>query len=126
MSVGEGRKVLALEDDPALQTLIRKQLTAHGFEVVVAGDGLEGLMKIETFIPDVIVCDLMMPNLDGLGFVRAIKSKKETAALPVIFLTAKTDPKSMMDGINVGGKFYVTKPFQIEELLTKISKALAK
>jgi DNA-binding response OmpR family regulator len=121
---GNGRKILVLEDEPAVQTLIRKQLGAQGFDVTVASDGLDGLMKLETLRPDLIVCDVMMPNLDGMEFVKAIKGNNGTAQIPVIFLTAKTDPRSMIDGINVGARFYVTKPFQLDDLLTKISRAL--
>ena len=121
---GKGRKILVLEDEPAVQTLIRKQLTAQGFEVTVASDGLDGLMKLEGMKPDLIVCDVMMPNLDGMEFVKAIKAQHQTQQVPVIFLTAKTDPRSMIDGINVGARFYVTKPFQLDDLLSKVSRAL--
>jgi DNA-binding response OmpR family regulator len=121
---GRGKHVLVLEDEPAVQTLIYKQLAAHGFDVAVAGDGLDGLMKLEQRRPDLIICDVMMPNLDGMEFVKAIKSHDKTQKIPVIFLTAKTDPRSMIDGINVGARFYVTKPFQLDDLLTKIQRAL--
>jgi DNA-binding response OmpR family regulator len=122
---GAGKHILVLEDEPAVQTLLRKQLAAHGFQVTVAGDGLDGLMKLESMAPDLIICDVMMPNLDGMGFVKAIKGHNDTQKIPVIFLTAKTDPRSMIDGINVGARFYVTKPFQIDELLAKVQKALS-
>lgn len=121
---GNGRKILVLEDEPAVQTLINKQLTSQGFVVTVASDGLDGLMKLEQVKPDLIVCDVMMPNLDGMEFVKAIKGNGDTQRIPVIFLTAKTDPRSMIDGINVGARFYVTKPFQLDDLLGKISRAL--
>jgi DNA-binding response OmpR family regulator len=125
MSIGQGRHILVLEDEPAVQILLRKQLAAHGFEVTIAGDGLDGLVKLESVKPDLIICDVMMPNLDGMGFVKAIKGHNQTQRIPVIFLTAKTDPRSMIDGINVGARFYVTKPFQIDELLAKVQKALS-
>ena len=117
--------ILVIEDEPSVQTLLRKQLTASGFQVSVANDGLDGLVKLETIKPNLILCDMMMPNLDGVEFVRAIKQHLETQKIPVIFLTAKTDPRSMIDGINVGARFYVTKPFQMDDLLGKIKKALA-
>src|ERR1700760_4449015 len=125
MGIGDGKQILVLEDEPAVQTLLKKQLTAHGFTGTVAGDGLDGLMKLESMKPDLIICDVMMPNLDGMGFVKAIKGHNITQKIPVIFLTAKTDPRSMIDGINVGARFYVTKPFQIDDLLAKVQKALA-
>jgi DNA-binding response OmpR family regulator len=117
--------ILVLEDDPWVQTLLKKQLTSHGFKVTIAADGLDGLMKLESLHPDLMICDVMMPNLDGMEFVKAVKSNSETQKIPVIFLTAKSDPRSMIDGINVGARFYVTKPFQIEDLLSKIRRALS-
>jgi DNA-binding response OmpR family regulator len=121
----EGKHILVLEDDPSVQTLMRKQLTAHGFKVTTASDGLDGLMKLEQITPDLIICDVMMPNLDGIEFVKAVKGHDNTQRIPVIFLTAKTDPRSMIDGINVGARFYVTKPFAIDDLLAKVGRALA-
>jgi DNA-binding response OmpR family regulator len=123
--IGEGKHVLILEDDPNIQTLLRKQLASHGFKVSTASDGLDGLMKLESLKPDIMVCDVMMPNLDGIEFVKAIKANNVTQKIPVIFLTAKTDPRSMIEGINVGARFYVTKPFQIDDLLSKIKRALS-
>jgi DNA-binding response OmpR family regulator len=122
---GAGAHILVLEDDPSVQMLLRKQLVAHGFKVTVASDGLDGLMKLESLKPDIMVCDVMMPNLDGIEFVKAIKGNTQTQKIPVIFLTAKTDPRSMIEGINVGARFYVTKPFQIDDLLSKVRRALA-
>lgn len=117
--------ILILEDDPAVQLLMRKQLVAHGFQVTCADDGLDGLIKLEQVKPDLIICDVMMPNLDGIEFVKAVKGHADTQKIPIIFLTAKTDPRSMIDGINVGARFYVTKPFQIDDLLSKVQRALS-
>jgi len=117
-------RVLVVEDDTGTQTLLRKQLSAKGFEVQVAANGLDGLMQLEAGLPDVIVCDMNMPELDGVGFVRAIKAKSETRSIPVIFLTASNDPRHMVDGINVGARFYLTKPFELNELIWKINRVL--
>jgi two-component system, chemotaxis family, chemotaxis protein CheY len=117
-------RVLVVEDDPGTQTLLRKQLTAKGFEVRIAANGLDGLMQLEQATPDLIICDVHMPELDGIGFVRAIKAKIETRKIPVIFLTASNDPRHMVDGINVGARFYLTKPFELNELLWKINRVL--
>jgi DNA-binding response OmpR family regulator len=118
-------RVLVVEDDAGTQTLLRKQLTAKGFEVTVARNGLDGLMQLEGLLPDVIVCDINMPELDGIGFVRAIKAKNETRKIPVIFLTASNDARHMVDGINVGARFYLTKPFELNELVWKINRVLS-
>jgi len=117
-------RVLVVEDDAGTQTLLRKQLTAKGFEVRIATNGLDGLMQLEQATPDLIICDVNMPELDGIGFVRAIKAKIETRKIPVIFLTASNDPRHMVDGINVGARFYLTKPFELNELLWKINRVL--
>ncbi|MGZ3426052.1 MAG: response regulator [Polyangia bacterium] len=119
-------RVLVVEDDAGTQILLRKQLTAKGFQVTVAHNGLDGLVKLEGAQPDVIVCDINMPELDGIGFVRAIKAKNETRKIPVIFLTASNDARHMVDGINVGARFYLTKPFELNELIWKINRVLGK
>jgi CheY-like chemotaxis protein len=117
-------RVLVVEDDSETQVLLRKQLEGKGFDVSFADNGLDGLMQLERGLPDVIVCDVNMPELDGVGFVRAIKAKNETRKIPVIFLTASNDPRHMVDGINVGARFYLTKPYDLNELIWKIKRAL--
>lgn len=118
-------RILIIEDDVSVRTLLEKSLGARGYKIKTAKDGLEGLTMLESDRPDLIIVDIMMPRLDGMTFVRAIKGNNQTKAIPVIFLTAKNDPKTMIDGINVGARFYITKPFQHDELLSKVEKALA-
>jgi len=120
-----GQSILILEDDPSVRTLLEKSLSARGYRVRVCEDGLAGLTALESWTPDLLIVDVMMPRLDGMTFVRAIKNRGETKPIPVIFLTAKNDPKSMIAGINLGARYYITKPFVVEELLQKIQKALA-
>jgi two-component system response regulator MprA len=119
-----GEHILIVEDDPAVQTLLMKALTAKGYRVTLADDGLAGLTALERERPDLIIADIMMPRLDGMTFVKALKRNQSTRAVPVIFLTAKNDPRSVVEGINVGAKYYVTKPFQLDELLSKVEKAI--
>jgi two-component system, chemotaxis family, chemotaxis protein CheY len=120
MSADDKIRVLVLDDDPAMQSLLLKQLQANGLEVVIARDGLDGLMRLESFAPDVIVSDVSMPGLNGLEFVKAVKGSDATREIPVIFLTSNNDPQSMIQGINLGAKFYLTKPFQVDQLVAKI------
>lgn len=115
---------LVIEDDDAVRTLVQKLLESDGFTVLTAADGLEGLVQLEGLKPDVVLCDVMMPNLDGMEFTRAIKKHSSTRNLPVIFLTAKTDTRTIAEGISAGAKFYLTKPFNHAELLQKVRKAL--
>jgi DNA-binding response OmpR family regulator len=119
-----GEHILIVEDDPAVQILLGKALTAKGYRITQAHDGVAGLTALEQESPDLIIADIMMPRLDGMTFVKAIKSNANTRSVPVIFLTAKSDPRSVVEGINVGAKYYVTKPFALDELLGKIEKAL--
>lgn len=117
--------ILIIEDDASVRTLLEKSLSAKGYQVSCCNDGLAGLAALEQSKPDLIIADIMMPRLDGMTFVKAIKAHDATRPIPVIFLTAKNDPKSMIAGINLGARFYITKPFQMDELLAKVSKALS-
>ena len=120
----EQKQILVIEDDASVRTLLDKALRARGYHVVTCDDGLEGLTMLELTRPDLIIVDIMMPRLDGMTFVQAIKGNDATKPIPVIFLTANNDPKTMIKGINLGAKHYVTKPFQLDELLGKVEKAL--
>jgi DNA-binding response OmpR family regulator len=121
-----GPHILVIDDEEAVQVLLERQLTSRGYQVTIAKDGLDGLMKLEELRPSLIICDMMMPNLDGLGFVNAIKGHQGTRDIPVLFLTAKSDTRDMIEGINAGARFYLTKPFLMEELFAKVNKALGK
>jgi DNA-binding response OmpR family regulator len=120
-------RILICEDDPSLSKLVRKALVAHGYDVEVADHGLDGLIKIDlaTVKPDLLIVDVMMPELDGISLVRALKTQGSTRRIPVIFVTAKTDSKTIAEGIAVGAKFYITKPFTIDDLLDKVRRAIA-
>ncbi|MBK6916691.1 MAG: response regulator [Deltaproteobacteria bacterium] len=119
-----GEYILVIEDEASVRTLLEKSLSSRGYRVQCCEDGLAGLTALESAKPDLIIVDIMMPRLDGMTFVKAIKGNGETKPIPVIFLTAKNDPKTMIVGINLGARFYVTKPFVIDDLLSKVQKAL--
>ena len=119
-----GKSILVIEDDASVRSLLQKALSAKGYAVQLVADGLEALTTLETVRPDLMIVDIMMPRLDGMTFVKAIKGNERTNSVPVIFLTAKNDPSSMIAGINLGAKYYVTKPFALDELLSKVAKAL--
>lgn len=124
MSLGEGLRALVIDDDDAIRHLIGKVLTAHRFETQFAADGLEGLVLLEHFQPDIIICDSMMPNLDGLTFLKAIKERAATTRIPVVFVTAKTDVDAVAETMKAGAFHYLTKPFKRDELLSRIKEAL--
>lgn len=126
MAEAEKKKILLIEDEKHVQTMVSRFLIKHGFEVEIAMDGLRALHSIEERHPDLIISDLVMPNVDGLSLLKALRGHAETRNIPVIFLTAKSDPLSMIEGINAGAKFYITKPFKIEDVLAKVEKLLGK
>jgi DNA-binding response OmpR family regulator len=122
--VAEKAHILVLEDQEATQVLLQKQLGAAGYRVTLAADGLQGLMKLESLKPDLIIIDILMPKLNGLDFARALRGQSSTRTIPTIFLTCKDDPQSMVDGINAGARYYITKPFEMGDLLKKIARIL--
>jgi len=118
------KSILVVEDDPSVRALIARALKAQ-YEVFEAA-GAEGARKLlgAVRVPDLILCDVMMPGMSGIEFIRALKQEAEFKNVPVIFLTAKTGPMDVIAGINAGARHYITKPFQMNELLEKIAKAI--
>jgi DNA-binding response OmpR family regulator len=122
--MSETKQILVMDDDQSARQLLVTLLEKNGYATIQARDGVEGLRAVDAGRPDLIVADILMPDLDGLTFVKALKRRNETKAIPVVFVTAKADPLSMIEGINVGAKFYITKPFQTDDLLGKVRKVL--
>jgi two-component system, chemotaxis family, chemotaxis protein CheY len=118
--------VLVVEDDPALRELLRTALDRHGYVVATAEHGLDALVQIDAARPKphLLLVDIMLPELDGLSLVRALKTRAETRNIPVMFITAKTDSKTIAEGISAGARYYVTKPFVLEDLLAKVKRAI--
>ena len=103
--------VILAEDDPDIQLVARLSLKRAGFTVRVVGNGKEALDAIREQKPDVVLLDWMMPELDGPETCRQLKSDPATAAIPVIFLTAKSQESEIQRGLSLGAAGYVTKPF---------------
>jgi len=119
-------KILLIEDDPVVQTLIVKLLQAEGFEAIAAINGEEGLEAAHQTQPDLILCDVMMPVCDGYEVLRRLNENPVTASIPFIFLTAKAEKAERRQGMNLGADDYLSKPFRREELLRAITARLAK
>jgi len=118
------RTVLVVEDDASTRELIVKALSRK-YDVVAAADGLEASEKLGAIAPpDLIVCDVMMPKIDGFSFIKHLRHDATFAHVPVIFLTAKAQPSAVVQGIQLGAKHFVTKPFSPVDLLQKVDKIL--
>ncbi len=119
------KRILIVEDDEVNTRILTKILTP-AFDVVAVADGAQALRALEKDpIPDLVIADVMMPNVDGLSLVRTMKGHPRTKGVPVILVTAKSAPRDVIDGINAGARHYVTKPFRMEDILQKVKKILA-
>jgi len=112
--------VLVVDDVPKNLQLVSEILDEYDYEVHIASSGTKALEKLQSVDVDLILLDVMMPDIDGYDTCRMIKDQKALEHIPVIFLTAKSDVESLMRGFDVGGIDYVTKPFNKLELITRI------
>lgn len=118
-------RILVVEDDKEIQELITYFLTKEGYEVDRASDGLEGLKLLKENKNDLVVLDLMLPNLDGKNFTKIVRDISSEYGEPVIImLTAKTEIEDVLDGLEIGADDYIKKPFDPRELVLRIKKFL--
>ncbi|WP_229219638.1 sensor histidine kinase [Duganella sp. BJB1802] len=117
--------ILIVDDSLSYLSALLDRLERHGFMIVLAQTAAEGLMRAEFAEPDLILLDVVMPGIDGFEACRRLKACKATKDIPVIFMTGLTDPKQKVTGFDAGGVDYITKPFQIEEVLARINTHLA-
>lgn len=116
------KKILAVDDERHIVRLIQVNLERAGYEVSTAYDGLEALRAIEEDRPDLIVLDVMMPQLDGFETLKRLKANPNTADIPVIMLTAKSQDADVFRGWQSGVDCYLTKPFNPMELLAFVKR----
>lgn len=119
-------KILVVEDEEPIKELLKMELETEGFIVDVAANGAEGLQKVKTFRPDLIVSDVMMPVMDGFTMQEKLSQDENFKDIPLIFLTAKSDKKDIRFGKSIGAEDYLTKPFEFEDLLVSIHAKLKK
>lgn len=120
------KKILLIEDNPEMRENTAEILELSGYEVLTAENGKEGVNKAQQHHPDLIICDVMMPELDGFGVLHMLNRNPATAGIPFIFLTAKTEMSDLRKGMNLGADDYLTKPFDDAELLDAIEMRLRK
>lgn len=120
------RTILIIEDDDSIRESVVEILDVEGFKVFAGANGLEGVQLAKKHLPDLIICDIMMPVLDGYGVLTELQKNQNTSTIPFIFLTAKADKKDVRKGMQLGADDYLNKPFTIDELLTAINIRLNK
>lgn len=119
-------KVLLIEDDVVLRENTAELLELSNYEVVTAPNGKIGVETAINNLPNIIVCDIMMPELDGYGVLEALSKNENTRHIPFIFLSAKTERRDVRKGMDLGADDYITKPFEEDELTSAIESRLAK
>jgi DNA-binding NarL/FixJ family response regulator len=123
-SVGEQKQLLLIDDDPNLILLVKDYLEFRGYEVKTAGNGREALEVLEDNLPDMIICDVMMPEMDGYAFVKQVRENPSTEWVPILFLSAKGQSQDRVRGLNTGADVYMVKPFEPEELVAQVESSL--
>src|ERR1041385_5534513 len=120
------KKILLIEDNTEIRENTEEILSLANYEVITAPNGKIGVTLALEKHPDLVICDIMMPELDGYGVLHILSKKTETAQIPFIFLTAKTEKVDIRKGMNLGADDYLTKPFDDTDLLNAIEARLRK
>lgn len=120
----DNKKLLLIDDDPNLILLVKDYLEFRGYNVVTAENGREALEVLDQNIPDMIICDVMMPEMDGYSLVKHIRQEPQTNTIPVLFLSAKGQSQDRVKGLNEGADVYMVKPFEPEELVAQVESSL--
>ena len=118
------QRVLVIDDDPAALRLTGYVFQRAGYEVHLAANGADGLSKVEEVKPDLVILDVMMPDMSGLTVCQRLRSRPSTARLPIIMLSAKALVGDKVSGFQVGADDYVTKPVDVKEILARAGALL--
>src|SRR2546428_6488127 len=120
------KKILVIDDDSAMMALTTRALRARGFQTLAAHNGVMGLEMAKQHLPDLIICDIQMPQLNGYETLAALRQDSTTATIPFIFLTGMADRKEVRQGMGLGADDYLTKPFTVQELIGAVNTRLEK
>jgi two-component system, OmpR family, response regulator MprA len=118
--MGRKKRILVVDDDVGIQELLELALEGEGYAVTTARDGVEALERLEATMPDLVVLDLMMPRLDGLGFITELSRRGLRSRVPVLVLTAAGKGNQRYHGL--GAEAYIDKPFSLPELLDEVAR----
>ncbi len=113
-------RILIVEDEPGMIELLTVALEDEGYNISIANNGQQGLRKVDEESPDLIISDVMMPDMNGYDFCQQLRENPKTAAIPFIFLTAKKDVSDRVRGLNLGADDYISKPFHVVEVVARI------
>ena len=119
-------RILVVEDDPDLRRILKLQLEDRGYEVSEAENGAEGFQSVRAELPDCVILDLMMPVMDGFGFLKRVRSIMNTTEVPIIILTASEDERNRVRGFQYQADEYMSKPYDLDKLALKVDQLLAK
>jgi two-component system alkaline phosphatase synthesis response regulator PhoP len=117
-------KILAVDDEPELTDLMHYHLVRAGYDVTTAANGWEAIHAVRTNRPDIILLDLMLPDLDGFGVCEILRREAATATIPIIIVSAWASTDSRNLGLELGALDYITKPFSPQELVTRVNNLL--
>ncbi|NJM26610.1 MAG: response regulator [Bacteroidia bacterium] len=120
------KRILLIEDNADVRENTGEILSLANYEVLTANNGKEGVERAQLELPDLIICDIMMPELDGYSVLHILSKNEKTSHIPFIFLTAKTEKSDIRRGMNLGADDYLTKPFDDTDLLNAIEARLKK
>jgi len=114
--------VLAIDDSSTMRNLISMTLTSAGFEVIVAEDGIDGIEKLSTISPNIIVTDINMPRMDGFGVIETVRADPRHRDMPILTLTTESAPELKQRARNAGATGWIVKPFDPEKLISVIRR----
>ena len=116
------RKILVVDDEPEILEMIESRLTASGYKVCTAKDGIEGIEKLYQFMPDLILLDVLMPRVDGFKTLEILRKYQSTVEVPIVMITAKRESGNILKAQELKATDYIVKPFKAEELLKTIQR----
>jgi DNA-binding NarL/FixJ family response regulator len=120
----EKKRLMLVDDDPNLILLVKDYLEFRGYTMITAENGRQALEMLEKERPDMIICDVMMPEMDGYSLIKHIRENEKTSWIPVLFLSAKGQSQDKVKGLSTGADVYMVKPFEPEELVAQVESSL--
>jgi len=123
--VNTTKKILVVDDDPYILLSLEFLMKKNGFDVMVARNGHEALELVEKQVPDIVLLDIMMPDVDGYAICKHIKSSKKLKDAKVVFMSAKSKESDIQKGYDLGASLYVTKPFSTRQLLKQVQELIS-